>query len=121
MFAIVNLLLFDTLLDTMECWIISAPGDKTPQQAFEKLNKATSGHGSTLLSRNYKFPIPDLKVGTLDSLIGLSDDLGKIDMFAEGYSIKLFYFCAILLDLVIKKSSLLGLIHVNLWYFKHCY
>ena len=71
-------------LRTMECWIISAPGDKTPQQAFEKLNKATSGQGSSGLSHNYKFPIPDLKVGTLDSLIGLSDDLGKIDMFAEG-------------------------------------
>ena len=30
------------------------------------------------LSMNWKFHIPDLKVGTLDQLVGLSDDLGKI-------------------------------------------
>ena len=29
------------------------------------------------LSQNWKFHIPDLKVGTLDQLVGLSDDLGK--------------------------------------------
>jgi hypothetical protein len=26
---------------------------------------------------NWKFHIPDLKVGTLDQLVGLSDDLGN--------------------------------------------
>ena len=35
------------------------------------------------LSTNWKFPIPDLKVGTLDQLVGLSDDLGKLDLFVE--------------------------------------
>ena len=69
----------------MEYWLISAPGQSTPQQTYDKLNKATSGQGGgNVLSRNYKFHIPELKVGTLDSLIGLSDDLGKIDAFAEG-------------------------------------
>ena len=29
------------------------------------------------LSMNWKFHIPDLKVGTLDQLVGLSDDLGE--------------------------------------------
>ena len=67
-----------------EFWIISAPGDDTPQQTWQRLNTATGGQTSGGISRNYKFQIPDLKVGTLDSLIGLSDDLGKIDMFAEG-------------------------------------
>ena len=70
----------------MESWIISVPGEKTPQQTLEKLNRATNGQSNAnVLSKNFKFSIPDLKVGTLDSLIGLSDDLGKIDMFAEGY------------------------------------
>ena len=32
---------------------------------------------------NYKFHIPDLKVGTLDQLVGLSDDLGKLDTYVE--------------------------------------
>uniref|UniRef100_H2YK92 V-type proton ATPase subunit C n=1 Tax=Ciona savignyi TaxID=51511 RepID=H2YK92_CIOSA len=65
-----------------EYWLISAPGDKTPQQTWEKLNKVTPP--SAQLSHNHKFPIPDLKVGTLDSLIGLSDDLSKLDVYAEG-------------------------------------
>ncbi|CAK8696136.1 unnamed protein product [Clavelina lepadiformis] len=67
-----------------EYWIISVPGEKTAQQAWDRLNKATSGQGgNNVLSHNYKFHIPELKVGTLDSLIGLSNDLGKIDTFAE--------------------------------------
>lgn len=30
---------------------------------------------------NWKFHIPDLKVGTLDQLVGLSDDLGNIHFY----------------------------------------
>ncbi|CAH2098072.1 unnamed protein product [Euphydryas editha] len=63
-----------------EFWLISAPGDKTCQQTWDTLNNATK---SGNLSVNYKFPIPDLKVGTLDQLVGLSDDLGKLDAFVE--------------------------------------
>lgn len=44
---------------TSEYWVISAPGDKTCQQTWDKLNNATK---SGNLSVNYKFPIPDLKV-----------------------------------------------------------
>lgn len=40
-----------------ELWLISAPGDKTAQETWEKLDVATSS-----FSRNYKFTIPDLKV-----------------------------------------------------------
>lgn len=42
-----------------EFWLISAPGDKTCQQTWEKLNNATKPNN---LSINYKFHIPDLKV-----------------------------------------------------------
>lgn len=45
------------------------------------MNNLTSKQNS--LSVNYKFHIPDLKVGTLDQLVGLSDDLGKLDAFVE--------------------------------------
>ncbi|CAL1549073.1 unnamed protein product [Lymnaea stagnalis] len=65
-----------------EYWLISAPGDKTPQNTFEKLNHATK-NGNDKLSENFKFSIPDLKVGTLDVLVGLSDDLNKIDTYTE--------------------------------------
>jgi len=67
-------------MNTTEYWLISAPGDKTCQQTFDKLNQATS---KQQLSMNWKFHIPDLKVGTLDQLVGLSDDLGKLDTFVE--------------------------------------
>lgn len=64
-----------------EYWLISAPGDKTCQETWETMNNLTSKQNS--LSENYKFHIPDLKVGTLDQLVGLSDDLGKLDAFVE--------------------------------------
>lgn len=70
---------------TSEYWVISAPGDKTCQQTWDTLNNATK---SGNLSANYKFPIPDLKVGTLDQLVGLSDDLGKLDTFVEAVTRK---------------------------------
>ncbi|XP_058934389.1 V-type proton ATPase subunit C 2 isoform X4 [Kogia breviceps] len=63
-----------------EFWLISAPGDKENLQALEKMNTVTS---KSNLSYNTKFMIPDFKVGTLDSLVGLSDELGKLDIFAE--------------------------------------
>ncbi|XP_023179506.1 V-type proton ATPase subunit C isoform X2 [Drosophila hydei] len=64
-----------------EYWIISAPGDKTCQQTFDTMNNLTSKQHN--LCSNYKFHIPDLKVGTLDQLVGLSDDLGKLDAYVE--------------------------------------
>lgn len=63
-----------------EFWLISAPGEKTCQQTWETLQAATS---KSDLSKNYKFQIPDLKVGTLDQLVGLSDDLSKLDTYVE--------------------------------------
>ncbi|XP_067632393.1 V-type proton ATPase subunit C isoform X2 [Eurosta solidaginis] len=64
-----------------EYWLISAPGDKTCQQTFDTMNNLTSKQNN--LCNNYKFHIPDLKVGTLDQLVGLSDDLGKLDVYVE--------------------------------------
>ncbi|CAG7677355.1 unnamed protein product [Allacma fusca] len=70
-----------------EYWLVSIPGDKTPAQAFEALNNATNKQNN--LSSNFKFNIPDLKVGTLDQLVGLSDDLGKLDQYVEGVTRKI--------------------------------
>lgn len=63
-----------------EFWLISAPGDKANLTAWERMNTVTL---KANLSSNSKFVIPDLKVGTLDALVGLSDELGKLDTFAE--------------------------------------
>ncbi|KAK4324620.1 hypothetical protein Pmani_004763, partial [Petrolisthes manimaculis] len=64
-----------------EYWLISAPGDKTCQQTWEKMNNLTALQNQ--LSVNHKFNLPDLKVGTLDQLVGLSDDLAKLDTYVE--------------------------------------
>lgn len=64
-----------------EYWLISAPGDKTCQQTWETMNNLTCKQNN--LCENFKFHIPDLKVGTLDQLVGLSDDLGKLDAYVE--------------------------------------
>ena len=70
-----------------EYWLISAPGEKTCQQTWETLNNVTNKQ--TDLCKNYKFHIPDLKVGTLDQLVGLSDELTKLDSYVESICHKL--------------------------------
>ncbi|XP_025085754.1 V-type proton ATPase subunit C 1-A-like [Pomacea canaliculata] len=70
-----------------EFWLVSAPGENTPQKTWDRLNQATAGPEK--LSVNYKFSIPELRVGTLDVLVGLSDDLGKLDTYCEGVTRKL--------------------------------
>ena len=42
-----------------EVWLISAPGENTPQKTWDTLNRATSAEN---LSANYKFNIPELRV-----------------------------------------------------------
>lgn len=59
-------------------WLISVPGDKTPQESWEKLYKNVQS-----VTTPCKFSIPNLKVGTLDQLFGLSDELNKLDSFVE--------------------------------------
>lgn len=66
----------------MEYWLISAPGEKTTQQTFDALNNATVKQNPDIC-KNFKLHIPDLKVGTLDTLVGLSDDLAKLDGYTE--------------------------------------
>uniref|UniRef100_A0A1I7TQI8 V-type proton ATPase subunit C n=1 Tax=Caenorhabditis tropicalis TaxID=1561998 RepID=A0A1I7TQI8_9PELO len=75
-----------------EYWLISVPGEKGANDAWDKLNRSTGN-----ISTNSKYLIPDLKVGTLDQLVGLSDDLSKLDTSAEGVIRKLVqYFTEVL-------------------------
>jgi len=66
-------------------WLISAP--KTREDTFNTLNKKTADEHD--FSVNYKFQVPDLKVGTLDSLMALSDELNKIDISVENTTRKI--------------------------------
>jgi len=90
-----------------EFWLISTPGDKQQGVApFELVNKRTDG-----LSENHKFNLPELKVGTLDTLVGLSDDLGKLDVIVEGVVRKVAgYFAEVLEE---KQDKVLENLLVN--------
>ncbi|XP_068135193.1 V-type proton ATPase subunit C 2 isoform X1 [Hyperolius riggenbachi] len=85
-----------------EFWLISVPGDKTNLTALDRMNTVTS---KANLSSNAKFVIPDLKVGTLDALIGLSDDLGKLDVFAESIIKKIAQYIGEVMDDSAEKAQ----------------
>ncbi|XP_063296945.1 V-type proton ATPase subunit C 2 [Pelobates fuscus] len=78
-----------------EFWLISVPGDNANLTALDRMNTVTS---KANLSSNAKFVIPDLKVGTLDALIGLSDELGKLDVYAEGLMKKIAQYIGEVMD-----------------------
>ena len=59
----------------MSYWLISVPnGAKQEKAVFAELDSSTRS-----ISKNHLFRIPQLKVGTLDTLMALSDDLAKYD------------------------------------------
>eukprot|EP01095_Lingulamoeba_sp_RSL-Kostka_P006048 TRINITY_DN185_c0_g1_i1.p1 TRINITY_DN185_c0_g1~~TRINITY_DN185_c0_g1_i1.p1 ORF type:complete len:408 (+),score=136.26 TRINITY_DN185_c0_g1_i1:81-1304(+) len=66
-------------------WLISGPGMKTKDMTFKKVQ----GQCEINCSKISKFQIPDLKVGTLDDLMSLSDDLIKTDHLVEGVTRKI--------------------------------
>ncbi|KAM3850586.1 V-type proton ATPase subunit C 1-B-like [Diretmus argenteus] len=63
-----------------DLWLISVPLDKTSLTSLEKLKRTII---KTNLASCCKFSIPELKVGTLDSLLGVSDDLSRLDPLAD--------------------------------------
>jgi len=65
--------------------LISAP--KTPQDTFGTVVSRTSKQRE--YATCFKFEVPELKVGTLDSLMMLSDDLARIDAFVENTTKKI--------------------------------
>jgi len=86
---------------TKNYWLISAP--KTADDTFSTLNKATQPDG---LSTNNKFGVPnELKVGTLDSLMALSDELHKVDSFVESVTRKVAVSLFELLDVTGKDTG----------------
>ena len=65
----------------MHYWLISAPAENgSKEETWKRLNNATLE-----MSTNYKMKIPELRVGTLDSLMSLSDDLDRIDRYTSSF------------------------------------
>mmetsp|Transcript_7463 Transcript_7463/g.11870 ORF Transcript_7463/g.11870 Transcript_7463/m.11870 type:complete len:366 (-) Transcript_7463:419-1516(-) len=65
-------------------WLIAVPSEDGREKTWQKLQDRTARE-----STNFKFAVPDLRVGTLDSLLELSDDLAKIDSYVESVVHKL--------------------------------
>jgi len=72
-----------------ELWLVSVPGEQ-----YSNLDKipADVGHIKS------DFRLPELKVGTLDTLIQLSDDLNKADTFGESTCRKVASYMIDILD-----------------------
>ncbi|KAJ9676537.1 hypothetical protein PVL29_021849 [Vitis rotundifolia] len=68
-------------------WVVSLPIPTSASSLWSRLQESISKHSfDTLL---YRFNTPDLRVGTLDSLLSLSDDLLKSNSFVEGVTHKI--------------------------------
>lgn len=67
-------------------WLIAVPESKTKDAVFTNHTSKTERDG---LCKNYRFDVPDFRVGTYDTLMSLSDDLTKVDMFVEGVTRKI--------------------------------
>ncbi|GIX84501.1 v-type proton ATPase subunit C 1 [Caerostris darwini] len=61
-------------------WIVSIPGEPSKEEAFRTFNEATQANK---LSINYKFHVPELKIGTLDELMYLTEELRFLDDYTE--------------------------------------
>eukprot|EP00127_Corallochytrium_limacisporum_P004098 Clim_evm43s157 gene=Clim_evmTU43s157 len=59
--------------------IVSLPGDRSREGTFNRIQSAVGSYGEC-----YRFLVPDLKVGTLDALVGTSDELSKFDQHVAG-------------------------------------
>lgn len=68
-------------------WLVSLPLlDDSEERAWTLVQNRTTYESH--LSSNYKFVLPELRVGTLDSLMVLSDDLVKVNGLVESVANK---------------------------------
>jgi len=68
----------------MSVFIISAPAETTKEEVVNSLRSKIAGQAEIR-----PFRLPDFKIGTLDSLVVLSDDLSKYDQSFEGITNKI--------------------------------
>jgi V-type H+-transporting ATPase subunit C len=83
------------LQQIVEFWIVSAPGDRTCEETYQKLHNVVKKNSLGLC---FKFHIPDLKVGTLDMLVKLSEELTKLDVYVESITRKMVQYFADVLE-----------------------
>lgn len=62
-------------------WLVSLPLIETHERTWDLLEQKSTYDND--FSINFRFELPDLRVGTLDALLGLSDDLVKVNTLME--------------------------------------
>jgi hypothetical protein len=65
----------------MSYWLIAVPNERNPSKQLDQLKYETSDLAEV---SSFVVPSKQMKVGTLDSLMALSDELAKVDGFIEG-------------------------------------
>lgn len=67
----------------MTFWLVSLPEQNGSIDETWRIVQKVTGHGD--FSQNFRFELPmSLRVGGLDKLMELSDDLARIDVHVEG-------------------------------------
>lgn len=77
-------------------WLIALPGLEMKEEGWKRLNEKTSLEND--YSINYKLDVPELKVGTLDTLMSASESLLKLDQACEGLVYRLVQHLSVLLE-----------------------
>ena len=105
--------------ESLEYWLLSIPNQGNPEKTITNLKQNVEQRGGEHYELD-KLPIQRLKVGTLDKLIALSDDLGRVDSFGKNVVQKLHRTYAELEDntdqlLSVYNKSIRGYITNFLW------
>jgi V-type H+-transporting ATPase subunit C len=65
-----------------QLWLVTVPNNKeSPDRTYDSLRQEVEAGGTNC--RIHRFEMPSLVVGTLDSLMALSDELSKINSQVE--------------------------------------
>jgi hypothetical protein len=92
-------------------FLVSLPVEGNAEQTKSQLDRSGMANGN-MNTPSKPFPIPrDLRVGTLDTLVALSDRLIKDDLFAEGLCRKLAHQMNQLVDR--NKDKMLEMLQAN--------
>ncbi|CAL8291548.1 unnamed protein product [Gadus morhua 'NCC'] len=92
----------------MEFWLLSLPLDKTSLASLEKLKRTIA---KTNLATCGKLSIPELKVGTLDNLLSVSDNLSQLDTLTESVIKKTCHFMGEVMEQASDKVLEKGLVN----------
>lgn len=93
--------------DMASVWFISAPANPTKQETITKLSDRISSSKNDNIADLFPVTLPEFKVGTLDSLMVISDELVKQDQVVESCVLKMVDIIRTLVPEDVFKSLLI--------------